>query len=54
MEGVTHIFIEPSDESDSDRNDGSGDEGEAGNLAQSVLQVNKIVQIQVYSRILKE
>ena len=52
MVGVPDIFIEPSDETDSDGNDGSGDEGEPGSLARSVLQVTKIVQIQVYQNII--
>ena len=49
--GVTDIYIEPPDASDSDGNDDSGDEGEPGSLARSVLQVTKIVQIQVYPKI---
>ena len=52
MVGVTDIFIEPPDDTDSDGNDGSGDEGEPGSLARSVLQVTKIVQIQVYQNII--
>lgn len=45
LAGVTDIYIEPPDDSDSDGNDESGDEGDPGSLARSVLEVNKKVHI---------
>ena len=39
MVGVTDIFIQPPDGSDSEGNDNSGDEGESGSLGKSILQV---------------
>ena len=39
MVGVTDIFIQPPDGSDSEGNDNSDDEGESGSLGKSILQV---------------